>query len=111
MPAGNGPRPPIRTCIGCRKKRAKSMLMRLALDEEGRVVWDAKQVLPGRGAYLCPNRGCLKAALKARRFARTFGRPVSTEGLTSPGSPWGEAKSGETPAGEPGPAPARSGNR
>lgn len=98
MPIGNGPQPPLRTCIGCRKKRAKSTLIRLALDEEGQVVWDMKQILPGRGAYLCSSRGCLKAALKARRFARTFGRAVSTARLTSPDSPWSEERDGLTPA-------------
>lgn len=101
MPSGDGPHPPIRTCIGCRKKRAKSMLIRLALDEEGQVVWDIKQVLPGRGAYLCSSRTCLKAALKARRFARTFGRSVSIARLTSPGSPWSEESDGKMPAAKP----------
>ena len=36
---------------------------------------DAKQVAPGRGAYLC-GAGCLKAALKRRALGRAFKRAL-----------------------------------
>ena len=37
--------------------------MRLVLDEKGRVIFDKKQVLPGRGAYVCPAQECVAKLL------------------------------------------------
>jgi predicted RNA-binding protein YlxR (DUF448 family) len=42
---------------------AKQALWRLALDERGRVIFDAKQRLPGRGAYVCPQDACVAKLL------------------------------------------------
>jgi len=65
--------PPVRTCLGCRQRAAKSDLLRLAW-AQGRVVVDLDQVLPGRGAYLHP--GCGPAALRRRPFGRALRQPV-----------------------------------
>ncbi|MBW2061569.1 MAG: YlxR family protein [Deltaproteobacteria bacterium] len=90
MIAASGSGGPIRTCLGCSRKRIKSELVRLALDEKGRVVWDEQQIRPGRGAYICPSRVCLKAMLKKKKLARAFRRPVSTALLESSAVPWQE---------------------
>lgn len=65
---------PLRTCIGCRRVAARSELLRLVVDPEDarRVVVDPRRRLPGRGAWLHPDRACLKQAVKRRAFHRAF---------------------------------------
>lgn len=79
---------PVRTCLGCGAKKPKKTLVRLAVNREGRVDWDLRQTKPGRGAYICPEKGCLAKALKSKRFSRAFRRPVSIDLLLSAGGPW-----------------------
>ncbi|HIC95660.1 TPA: DUF448 domain-containing protein [Candidatus Bipolaricaulota bacterium] len=62
---------PIRTCIGCRREREKSELIRL-VRHEGRVVIDYRAKLPGRAAYVCPKLSCIKGAMRRRRLARAL---------------------------------------
>ena len=50
-----------RTCIGCRVPRPKDAVVRVAA-AAGRVVLDYREKLPGRGAYLCPEQGCIRKA-------------------------------------------------
>lgn len=53
----------IRTCISCGSEKYKNELLRfVAVDNE--VVFDLKQKLDGRGAYLCFNKECFKKATK-----------------------------------------------
>ncbi|MBW7956793.1 MAG: YlxR family protein [Deltaproteobacteria bacterium] len=63
---------PDRTCLGCRSVLQKSSLVRLALDGEGRLRPDLPGRLGGRGAYICPDEACLKAALKKNAFHRAL---------------------------------------
>jgi predicted RNA-binding protein YlxR (DUF448 family) len=58
---------PIRTCVGCRKKRKKEEMIWLAQHPEGAVVVNPKKPHRGRGFYLCPDRECLKKAKKKSR--------------------------------------------
>ncbi len=37
--------------------------MRLVTDEKGKVIFDEKQRLPGRGAYVCPEDACVAKLL------------------------------------------------
>jgi predicted RNA-binding protein YlxR (DUF448 family) len=70
--------PPIRTCLGCRGRLAKSGLVRLAWnDDAGVVVVDARQVLPGRGCYVHP--GCADQAARRKLVGRALRRPVDGE--------------------------------
>ena len=34
-------------------------MLRLVADEKGRILFDEKQRLPGRGAYVCPAQPCV----------------------------------------------------
>ncbi len=66
---------PLRMCIFCGRRAPKGELLRLALDADGRPVYDARQRLPGRGAYLCGEEKCLSklATPKGqRRLSRAF---------------------------------------
>jgi predicted RNA-binding protein YlxR (DUF448 family) len=58
---------PIRTCIGCRKKKKKEEMIWLVQGREG-VVWvNEKKSHQGRGFYLCPDDGCFNLAKKKNR--------------------------------------------
>lgn len=63
---------PLRTCIACRKVDAKRGLARLVRLPEGRVAIDATGKRPGRGAYLCAERGCWETALKRKAVERAL---------------------------------------
>ncbi|MBI4562397.1 MAG: YlxR family protein [Candidatus Rokubacteria bacterium] len=65
-------RAPVRTCIGCRGRRPKSQLVRLVREPDGLVGLDRSGTAPGRGAYVCPGRGCVATALKQGRLAHAF---------------------------------------
>jgi predicted RNA-binding protein YlxR (DUF448 family) len=69
---------PMRSCVGCKKRAAKSDLLRLAVvrvDEEFRVVPDPRGQRPGRGASLHPDPHCLDLAERRRAFPRAFRLP------------------------------------
>ncbi|MGV9303180.1 YlxR family protein [Nonomuraea sp. NPDC004354] len=65
---------PLRTCVGCRVRTAKSELLRLVL-VKGHVVPDLRGQLPGRGASLHPDLSCLELAERRRAFPRAFRVP------------------------------------
>src|SRR5919109_555501 len=69
---------PGRTCLGCRQARPKSELMRLVLDPTGRLMVDPQGKLPGRGAYICPQRACAAQALKGTRLREAFRQEVTS---------------------------------
>ncbi|HEX6473161.1 MAG TPA: YlxR family protein [Streptosporangiaceae bacterium] len=62
---------PLRTCVGCRVRAAKSDLLRLVV-VEGSVIPDPGGRLPGRGASLHPDLGCLEMGERRRAFPRAF---------------------------------------
>ncbi|MCI8593725.1 MAG: YlxR family protein [Oscillospiraceae bacterium] len=64
---------PLRQCVGCREMKPKKELIRVVRSPEGEVSLDFKGKKPGRGAYVCPNDGCLTKAKKARALERAFG--------------------------------------
>ena len=66
---------PMRSCVGCKKRAAKSDLLRLAVvrhDERLSVVPDPRGQRPGRGASLHPDPHCLDLAERRRAFPRAF---------------------------------------
>ena len=68
---------PQRSCLGCRVTRDKGELLRFVLAPDGTLTPDLKGKLPGRGAYICPNRTCLGEAIRKKRFAASFKAPLS----------------------------------
>jgi uncharacterized protein len=75
---------PTRTCLGCRQRRPKQELVRLARRADGGVVVDARAVRPGRGAYVCREPGCVERALKTGRLTHAFRQPCRLdEGIAS----------------------------
>lgn len=63
---------PLRKCTGCGEMKPKRELVRVVKSPEGEITLDLTGKLPGRGAYVCPNAECLKAARKARRLEKAF---------------------------------------
>ena len=53
-------REPLRTCVGCRRVRAKRELVRIVRAPDGLLVADRDGA--GRGAYVCPDQECLERA-------------------------------------------------
>ncbi len=47
-------------------------MIRFTVGADGRLVPDAGGKMKGRGAYLCPDEGCLAKAVKKRALARTL---------------------------------------
>ncbi|MGH7723142.1 MAG: YlxR family protein [Candidatus Dormibacteria bacterium] len=67
------PHVPQRTCVGCRRARGRPELVRLALGSRGQVTLDARNQLPGRGAYLCADgMDCLTQARRRRGLTRSL---------------------------------------
>ncbi len=62
---------PERTCITCRTKKSKSELFRF-VELNGKVFYDRKKRMNGRGYYICQGRGCLEKCLKDRSLKRVF---------------------------------------
>jgi predicted RNA-binding protein YlxR (DUF448 family) len=55
--------------------KPKRDLIRVVKSPDGKVSLDASGKAPGRGAYLCRNAACFKAAQKAKRFGKVFKAP------------------------------------
>jgi predicted RNA-binding protein YlxR (DUF448 family) len=71
---------PVRTCVGCRSRAAKSDLLRIVVAEQSaavdgsaaRLVPDPRGEMPGRGAHLHPDPDCLASAERRRVFGRAL---------------------------------------
>ncbi|WP_275403779.1 YlxR family protein [Nocardioides jishulii] len=67
---------PVRTCVGCRQRAAKSELLRVVVGpgSDGRpaVVPDPASTAPGRGAHLHPTVECYELAVRRRAFSRAL---------------------------------------
>ncbi len=64
---------PIRTCVGCLRRRPKGELLRFVISKEAIKTGKAS----GRGFYLCPNRDCFQMAMRRRGFVKEILRVVS----------------------------------
>ena len=62
---------PIRMCVGCRARAAKSDLLRIVVVED-RLVPDPRATSPGRGASLHLDPDCLALAERRRAFPRAL---------------------------------------
>jgi uncharacterized protein len=70
-------RVPERTCVGCHQVRPKGQFVRLVCDPSGQLCLDPHGKLPGRGAYLCPQRSCAEQAVKGARLREAFRHEVT----------------------------------
>lgn len=70
---------PMRMCAGCGEMKPKKELVRVVKSPEQEIFLDLTGRKPGRGAYVCKNADCLKAARKARRFEKAFSCKIPDE--------------------------------
>ena len=81
---------PLRKCTGCNEMKEKKQLVRIVktpdkvnengdVIQKGEILVDLTGKKSGRGAYICPNPECLKAARKARRFEKAFSCRIPDE--------------------------------
>ncbi|MDA8227789.1 MAG: YlxR family protein [Desulfitobacterium hafniense] len=72
---------PMRMCLGCQQMRPKKELIRVVRTPEGTVELDPTGKRNGRGAHLCPQIDCFRAASKGRRYEKALGIELSPEVL------------------------------
>jgi len=58
--------------VACRRVRAKRELIRVVRDAGGRLSVDLRGKAPGRGAYLCPEDGCLERGVDEGSLGRAL---------------------------------------
>lgn len=63
---------PVRSCVGCGERSEPLHLVRLVLDENGRVRADAKRRLGGRGVWVHKSRVCVEKVVIHSGLARGF---------------------------------------
>ncbi|WP_255507012.1 YlxR family protein [Mycolicibacterium sp. 018/SC-01/001] len=98
---------PVRTCIGCRRRELAVDLLRVVAVEHGKgsgnharaVTVDAAKRLPGRGAWLHPDPGCLREAVRRRAFGRAL-RIAGSPDITAVVERFAELETHETPGQE-----------
>ena len=70
---------PMRQCLGCREMKPKKELIRVVRSPEGEISLDFRGKANGRGAYLCPDPGCLKKAIRAKSLERALDSAIPEE--------------------------------
>ena len=71
-----------RMCLGCRTVRPQRELARIVAGGSG-AVFDGRQALPGRGAYVCHSEAC------ATKASRLLAKALRSPGLNvAPGWLW-----------------------
>jgi hypothetical protein len=65
--------------VACRATRPKRELVRIVRTPEGNVVVDETGKQNGRGAYLCPKRGCWETALSKALLNRALRTHVTED--------------------------------
>ncbi len=70
---------PMRKCTGCGEMKPKKELVRVVKSPEGEISLDLTGKKNGRGAYVCPDAGCLKKAQKSKRIDRAFDCAIPEE--------------------------------
>ncbi|NLV82537.1 MAG: YlxR family protein [Synergistaceae bacterium] len=65
-----------RTCVGCMEESPKRALMRVVRISNEEVKYDPTGRADGRGAYVCSDVQCIKAAKKKKAFTRALKIPV-----------------------------------
>jgi predicted RNA-binding protein YlxR (DUF448 family) len=70
---------PMRLCVGCQEMKPKRELIRVVRTPEEKLEIDYTGKKSGRGAYLCPQLGCLESAVKGRRLEKSLKQKISSE--------------------------------
>ncbi|MBQ7114983.1 MAG: YlxR family protein [Clostridia bacterium] len=63
---------PMRKCLGCNEMKPKRELIRAVKSPEGEISIDLTGKKSGRGAYICPDKACLRKARKGKRLEKAL---------------------------------------
>ncbi|HZA40860.1 MAG TPA: YlxR family protein [Actinomycetota bacterium] len=63
---------PMRTCVGCRRRRLQEELLRIAKGPDGSLTVGARVRAPGRGAYVCFDPECVRRALASGALSKSL---------------------------------------
>jgi predicted RNA-binding protein YlxR (DUF448 family) len=58
--------------VGCRSRAAKFELLRIVAGADGTIVVDRRGRMPGRGAHIHPDLGCVDLAERRKAFPRAL---------------------------------------
>ncbi len=67
---------PMRQCVACRHGRPKRELVRVVRAAGGEIRVDGTGKVSGRGAYVCPDAACVRAAVEEGRLQHALGVPI-----------------------------------
>ena len=70
---------PLRKCTGCGEMKTKKELIRVLKTPEDTIVLDVTGKRNGRGAYLCNQIECFKAARRSKGLERSLQCSIPTE--------------------------------
>ncbi|AGA69998.1 putative nucleic-acid-binding protein implicated in transcription termination [Desulfitobacterium dichloroeliminans LMG P-21439] len=70
---------PQRMCLGCQEMKPKKDLIRVVRTPEGTVELDPTGKRNGRGAYICLQVDCFRAAVKGKRFQKALELELSPQ--------------------------------
>ena len=70
---------PQRKCLGCMESFPKKELVRVVRMADGSVEIYLPGKKPGRGAYICQTKTCLKKAIKSKRIETNLEVEISDE--------------------------------
>ena len=70
---------PVRQCVACRQQKEKPQLARVTRTPDGKILYDPKGKVSGRGAYLCKSVSCLDKAIKSRALSRALDWEIPDE--------------------------------
>ena len=70
---------PMRQCLGCNQHKPKKELLRVLRTPDGEILLDFTGKRSGRGAYICYDTKCLRAARKSGRIAKSLEVSVPEE--------------------------------
>ena len=63
---------PMRKCLGCNEMKPKKELIRAVKSPDGEISIDLTGKKSGRGAYICPDKACLRKARKGKRLEKAL---------------------------------------
>ena len=66
-------------CLACREMKPKTALSRIVMNTDGDISLDTTGKLPGRGAYVCNESGCIHKIKKSHGIERNFKRTTNVE--------------------------------
>jgi uncharacterized protein len=68
-----------RVCVSCRRSRPKAEMIRIVRDPRGAAEVDRAAIMPGRGAYVCPDPACVTVV--RRRLAGALRAEVDVNSI------------------------------